>query len=229
MHERRGQAVAGIASLAKIRFMRRSCQSVSTDLCARLSTVRVSPHLGLVPSDRETLSHALESVLNRFGGVVRTVAARYRLSPGDRDDLIQEVRVRLWRALDVERMESIPASYLYRTATSAALDLIRRRRTTREESLDDIEPSEPGLAATAARPDQRAQLSDLAVRIERAIDTIPASRRPVVRMYLAGYGSAEIGELMGWTEAKARNLLYRGLADLRRRLEEIGFGPEDHD
>jgi hypothetical protein len=34
---------------------------------------------------------------------------------------------------------------------------------------------------------------------------------------------------MGWTEAKARNLLYRGLADLRHRLEDAGVSPESHD
>jgi hypothetical protein len=32
--------------------------------------------------------------------------------------------------------------------------------------------------------------------------------------------------LLGWTEAKTRNLLYRGLADLRERLIERGFRPE---
>jgi RNA polymerase sigma-70 factor (ECF subfamily) len=45
-------------------------------------------------------------------------------------------------------------------------------------------------------------------------------------MYLAGYNSTEIGALMGWTEAKARNLLYRGLAELRERLAEVGLAPE---
>jgi hypothetical protein len=29
---------------------------------------------------------------------------------------------------------------------------------------------------------------------------------------------------MGWTEGKTRNLLYRGLADLRERLQEMGIG-----
>jgi hypothetical protein len=29
---------------------------------------------------------------------------------------------------------------------------------------------------------------------------------------------------MGWTEAKTRNLLYRGLADLRERLAQEGIG-----
>jgi hypothetical protein len=31
---------------------------------------------------------------------------------------------------------------------------------------------------------------------------------------------------MGWTEPKTRNLLYRGLADLRERLTSMGIGPE---
>ena len=51
-------------------------------------------------------------------------------------------------------------------------------------------------------------------------------RRAVVRMYLDGYGSGEIGALLGWTEAKARNLVYRGLADLREALSRRGVGPE---
>jgi len=42
----------------------------------------------------------------------------------------------------------------------------------------------------------------------------------------AGYGSGEIGALMGWTEPRARNLVYRGLADLREALSRRGVGPE---
>jgi DNA-directed RNA polymerase specialized sigma24 family protein len=30
--------------------------------------------------------------------------------------------------------------------------------------------------------------------------------------------SAEIGEILGWSEPKARNLVHRGLKDLRREL-----------
>jgi RNA polymerase sigma-70 factor (ECF subfamily) len=45
-------------------------------------------------------------------------------------------------------------------------------------------------------------------------------------MYLAGHPREEIAELMGWTEGKTRNLLYRGLADLRERLMAMGVGWE---
>ena len=51
------------------------------------------------------------------------------------------------------------------------------------------------------------------------------SRRAVVRMHLAGYERAEIGDLLGWSEAKTRNLLYRGLADLRQILDSWGIRP----
>jgi RNA polymerase sigma-70 factor (ECF subfamily) len=45
----------------------------------------------------------------------------------------------------------------------------------------------------------------------------------VVRMYLSGYEREEIGELLGWSEAKTRNLLYRGLVDLRAKLMKLGI------
>jgi RNA polymerase sigma-70 factor (ECF subfamily) len=81
---------------------------------------------------------------------------------------------------------------------------------------------------TAPAPDPHAVLegSELADRVARAIGEIHASRRPAVRMHLAGYPREEIAKLMGWTEAKTRNLLYRGLADLRERLTAEGIGWE---
>ena len=75
-----------------------------------------------------------------------------------------------------------------------------------------IPPDSPGSALDAAL-----EGSELAEQVPRAIDEIPESRRPAVRMYLAGYSREDIAELMGWTEAKTRNLLYRGLDDLRRK------------
>jgi DNA-directed RNA polymerase specialized sigma24 family protein len=66
--------------------------------------------------------------------------------------------------------------------------------------------------------------SELASKVVQAIEAIPESRRPAVRMHLAGYPREEIASLMGWTEAKTRNLLYRGLADLRERLVQEGIG-----
>jgi RNA polymerase sigma-70 factor (ECF subfamily) len=40
-----------------------------------------------------------------------------------------------------------------------------------------------------------------------------------------GYDREEIADLLHWSEAKTRNLLYRGLEDLRQLLVARGIGP----
>ena len=70
----------------------------------------------------DAVSHALESVMTRYSGVLRTVGARYRLPSADLDELTQEARVRLWGALSTdERIGTVTPSYLYRAATTAAI------------------------------------------------------------------------------------------------------------
>ncbi|HSG81503.1 MAG TPA: RNA polymerase sigma factor, partial [Gemmatimonadota bacterium] len=117
-----------------------------------------------------------------------------------------------------EKITVAPASYVYRTAVSAALDLMRRRRALRE---DPCEWLEDGIAAGAAsRPDRAIELEEAAEQLARCLAALPASRRVVVRMHLLGYHRREIAEQLGWTEAKTRNLLYRGLADLKALLSD---------
>jgi RNA polymerase sigma-70 factor (ECF subfamily) len=123
---------------------------------------------------------------------------------------------------------------VYRTAISAALDLIRRKRRVgaREEGIG--ESSDEGERGTemlsqafagGTTPDAQLEASELRAAVAAAVDRIPASRRAVVRMYLMGHPPLEIATLMGWTEPKTRNLLYRGLADLRGELTAAGYGP----
>lgn len=168
------------------------------------------------------LSPALERALSKFSGILRQVCWRYRFSGADVDELLQEVRIRLWRAHGEvagagEHIASVSASYLHRTALSAAIDMVRRRRARggdRTTSLEDEHESLPERDS----PDRALEQSELAAQVERAIESIHPSRRPVVRMHLLGHSREEIAQLLGWTEAKTRNLLYRGLADVREHL-----------
>lgn len=70
------------------------------------------------------------------------------------------------------------------------------------------------------RPDTFSpQIEATLVRLERMVE----ARRVVVRMHLSGYEREEIIALLGWSDAKVRNLLYRGLQDLRERLTRAGY------
>jgi RNA polymerase sigma factor (sigma-70 family) len=174
----------------------------------------------------DSLSPALERVLEKFAGVVRRVCWRYRFTGAEVDELLQEVRIRLWHAhggreRPHEHIEAIPASYLHRTALSAAVDLLRRRRARRADQMISLDDEPDGMAA-AHGPELDLAESELANQVERALQSIQASRRPVVRMHLMGHSREEIARVLGWSESKTRNLLYRGLADVRERLQAEG-------
>ncbi|MFW6078155.1 MAG: RNA polymerase sigma factor [Gemmatimonadota bacterium] len=178
---------------------------------------------------RDPISTALEDLLSRFGAVVRRAGLRHGLADAEIDALVQDVRIRIWRALEHdESIAELPASYVYRTAMSAAVDMIRRRRARREQPLDPAGPppdADVAISGRHARPDEAVERDEAMELLRRALEDLSDSRRPVVRMHLAGYHRSEIAELLGWTEAKTRNLLYRGLADLREALERRGYAP----
>lgn len=178
-------------------------------------------------SPPDDLSPALDTVVVRFAERVRYIGVQHGLQGSDVDDLVQEVRVRLWKALaDDEKIRTAPASYIHRTAVSAALDILRRRRARRETPARLSRPSGVALLGESFSADRLVEELELQEQVGRALDQLIPARRSVVRMYLAGYGREEIADLLGWTEPKTRNLLYRGLADLREYLTAMGIGPE---
>ena len=177
------------------------------------------------PGHADDPSAALQQVVQRFAGFIHQTAGRHGLSPDEQEAAVQEVRIRLWKALETsENIRSAPASYVYRTTVSAVVDFIRRRRARREETLDGPRVVEP-LARRSDESDAKTRAGDVEGAVERALGTLPAARQAVVRLHLAGYDRFEIADLLGWTEAKTRNHLYRSLELMRNQLKREGLDP----
>jgi DNA-directed RNA polymerase specialized sigma24 family protein len=60
-----------------------------------------------------------------------------------------------------------------------------------------------------------------------AADSLLESRRAVVKLFLMDMTIDEISVTLKWSRDKTRNLLYRGLADLREMLKEGGVEYEN--
>lgn len=171
----------------------------------------------------DQLSRDLEAVIYRFSVMVRALGRRSRLDESDLDELMQAVRVRLWRALG--RQGSLPvitSSYVYRTAQSAVVDIVRSRAAhhVRNEEVRALE-----VHSTLHGPDASLEQHEATRRIFRVVDQLPADRRAAVRLHLHGYRREEIARMLRWSGTRTRNLLYRGLEDTRRRLTLLGLGP----
>ena len=170
------------------------------------------------------VSRALHDLISRFDSFVRRTAARHGLMGSDLDDVVQDLRIRIWRSFGTATaIRNASTAYLSRAAISASLDIVRRRRAGKSSGipLDDV--ADISLAERRAGPEERVAAADLSRAVHEALGLLAESRRAVVRMYLAGYDRFEIAELLGWTEGKTRNLLYRGLEDLRGILSARGI------
>lgn len=176
-----------------------------------------------------------DAIVDEYGAFLRNVIAQ--LCPKDLgiqvDDLEQEARVRLWNALSSEREIASPASYLYRIAATTTIDAVRRVKARREQQLRlaGEETDEEGgmvlsVADTHNSPERAAAGSEVLRHVEEALGHLAENRRRCVRLHLQGWTTKEIADLLGWSEPKARNLVYRGLKDLRERLEAAGIDYE---
>lgn len=164
---------------------------------------------GGAPGAPGALSARIEALVVEWGQLIHSAARRYGLAGADLDEVRQEVRLRLWRTLERSGGRDVNASYGYRAASSAAVDLIRRHRLTRTTVAD------PGDLVGSSIDEAL-----LAMRLKDALDAVPESRRVAVRLHLSGRSLAEVARLLHWTNAQARNQVYRGLADLKRALQE---------
>ncbi|MEO1369833.1 MAG: RNA polymerase sigma factor, partial [Acidobacteriota bacterium] len=188
------------------------------------------------PADASTAGR-LEALLDAYGPWLKR--AIRRLCPRDMgispDDVEQEVRVRLWKSLDGGRNIEHPPSYLHKIVSTVTIDAMRsvrsrRRHLVSPESGDDPGESDGVLERREApgpspeRETQRRQMLDAA---QRVLGELPAPRRRAVGLYLQGFKIQEIADVTGWTEPKARNLLYRGLATVRERLAAEGLDHGD--
>ena len=179
-----------------------------------------------MPRSADVLSGALESLLQRYRESVVAVGRRHGLSDQLLDEAMQELRIRLWRAFPgSDQLAAVSAGYVYRAAVTAALMVLRRRRAKRESGVEVTQRFEESTPTREPGPAETLDESELAERVARAIDELPSARQAVVRLHLRGYHREEIAELLGWSEAKTRNLLYRGLDDLRALLAGRGIGP----
>ncbi len=167
---------------------------------------------------------AVERWLNEFGPRLRAIVrARCPRDAGiDPDEVEQEVRIRVWQALSGEHRIDHPASYLYRAAMNVIVDLLRRRRARPDRDGQTLDSLSEEVGETDG-PVAAAASGEFAAALRLAVQSLPERRRQPVQLHLQGFGFAEVAQLLQISDATARNLIYRGMEELRERLRAGGW------
>jgi len=173
---------------------------------------------GLLSDDRLAL-RATKGDRRAFAAIFRRYhQSLYRFclaivgNPEDAQDALQNTMVKVLRALPGEERKIELKPWLYRIAHNESIELLRRRRDTRQLDAELPAPGS-GLADDAASRERlRRLISDL--------DELPERQRgTLVMRELAGLDFAEIGAALGTSPAVARQTLYEARLSLRQMDE----------
>jgi len=171
------------------------------------------------------MSESLEALLARHGARLRMLIEVHcsRDQGLDADDIEQEVRIKLWKALESDKNLAAPASYIQKVVVTTVVDAVRRAQVRHAETIEgrdeatfDASISGPIAPETQANQDQWAAL------LMRSIDELPVRRRLPVQLALQGFTADEVARMTGSSVAAAQQLCYRGIEELKARLRELG-------
>jgi RNA polymerase sigma-70 factor, ECF subfamily len=168
--------------------------------------------------EREWLAEKFEG--NRAH--LRAVAYRMLGSLNEADDAVQEAWLRLNRA-DTSGVENL-GGWLTTVVARVCLDMLRSRKSRREESLDTVAPDPVIGAAKRTGPEQEALLADsIGLALLVVLQTLPPPERVAFVLHdMFDLPFDEIAAIVGRSPTAARQLASRA----RRRVRGAARVPD---
>lgn len=159
---------------------------------------------------------AFTELYERHGPALLTFLARLT---GDRalaEDLLQETFMRVYRARDTYGGEGQFRAWLFTIARRLVIDWRRSRKIAWSDN-----PVALDTTPAPTRADDRANVQDLVVRLERALRRLPEGQREVLLLSRhAGLDAGQIAQVTGSTPGAVRVSLHRALQQLSELLDE---------
>jgi len=167
-------------------------------------------------------------IIDRFSSFIKKNIHKFNPQQNgiDPEDIFQEVKIRIWRILENEKKIDNLTSYIMKIVNSTVIDHIRKSRRQGEIILAEKQKniSEKRRTYNKVTITHESPLKDIIVR---AVENLKDSRRKVVKLYLLNLTIEEIAALFGWSLHKTRNLLYRGLNDIKKEIKDQGVDYEN--
>lgn len=164
----------------------------------------------------------IDDIRRRLSHAVTRVCPRWLSTHSE--DIVQVAILRVLNAAKGrgEGPPDLSSLYVEKTAYSALVDEIRRHRRRREESVE----GKPDVAGDRSDGDPESAVGarEVAEGLRGCLAVLGGPRKLAVTLHLQGHSVPEVAAILKWRDKRAENLVYRGLADLRRCLSMKGLG-----
>jgi len=166
---------------------------------------------------------AFEALLHLYEKRVYTLCRRMCRTEEDAMEAAQDAFLAVWRGIGAYRADAAFSTWLYRLATNACLDLLRReKKRGGDVSLDDDEAM-PDRRDPAPLPDELAERAEEQRAVREGVLALPADYRAVLLLRETEQLSyAEIAEATGLELGTVKSRISRARHLLRNYLTADG-------
>ena len=172
-----------------------------------------SVNMTIVIEDKEKFVR----LLDEHSGITRKVAAGYSNSLADRDDLMQEITLQLWKAYPRYSPERPFSTWMYRIALNVAISFLRSNSRPVRRTIPLDEMSREPADESAGSPEDGERVAILR-RIVAALEPLD---RALMLLYLDDHSYREIASILGITETNVATKLNRLKQRVRRDITQI--------
>ena len=155
-----------------------------------------------------------EARIDAHRGIVYKLANTYASREADRDDLVQEICLQLWRAYPSYDPSRRFSTWMYRVTLNTAISFARAAHTRDRRAV----PLEDAPASALADPGAQDETEVRLPRLERCLRGLGELDRALVVLYLEERSYAEIGEILGLSATNVGTKLNRLKQKMRRDL-----------
>ncbi|MDR1061705.1 MAG: sigma-70 family RNA polymerase sigma factor [Clostridiales bacterium] len=170
---------------------------------------------------------AFEALVLKYEKMVFSISYRMLLDRDEAQDAAQETFLKAFRALPSFKGGSKFATWLYRIAANACLDLLRKRKSYSELSLDAQAEDEDGarggfdVADGAADIEAAIESREFKALVREAVDGLPDAHRAIIVMRdFQDMEYADIADALGCPEGTVKSRINRARGRLKRILLE---------
>jgi len=181
------------------------------------------PEDALIAAAQQGDVRAFEALLLAHEGKVLRVLRFLGVSSADREDVAQEVFVRVFRHLGGFRPGRPFGAWIYRITVNAAHDW----RLHKAPGMEDLwSASAESVCAPDPDPEQAAEAESLRRQLEQGLRSLSERERSVfVLRELEGLETVEVARALGITTITVRRHLGRARDHLRRLLHPVERSP----
>ncbi len=155
-----------------------------------------------------------EARLEAHRGIVFKFANAYCPAGDERDDLVQEICLQLWRSYPGYDRERRFSTWMYRVALNTAISFARAARTRGLRAV----PLETSAAAALAEAPLADRTDERLAALQEFLQRLGDLDRALVLLHLEDRSYREIAEVLGITESNVGTRLSRCKDRMRQEL-----------